>query len=158
MRNWEQIYQTLGNGDMPECLGKDCPASCCRIKEKDTGYQKIFYRTTLVMGEELVLGKLQDWPKELDPSLAIKPLNITFTSCTTENNPICKLQGQKPFACRIYPFDLYPRRAISTECPVAREIAGNQATIRRVLATREIEGLTDHDVWLKSLNEILGKR
>ena len=161
--NFKALYETLGNGDIPECLGAACPQSCCRAKTKETrDGSSQSYRTSFAEGEaryqDETFGSIEATGAT---PLAITPINyldphargfttVALDNCTSSTAPSCKMDGRKPFICRLAPFGYSATEPFMRNCPAIVEIFENSEVVARVLRAREILGCRDNANWLSA--------
>lgn len=129
-------YVSDFDGDMPECLGKDCPISCCNEKEAlRWGKSPVAFHTTLTNDTE----RQQYADEEIQKTITVKSHDIGMDrpyyallvqNCLDDSG--CRIADKKPLNCRIYPFKMNTHLSFDERCPKAHEIAKNPHTIERI--------------------------
>lgn len=125
-------YETF-DGNMPGCLGKNCPNSCCGEKTVlNYKSEPVTFRTSFIDDTEYFHQFKLDWDEPLLASLGVNLITIKdINNCTAylaqncldpENG--CKLAqiGRKPISCRIAPIGFLQFDHTDESCPALAEI------------------------------------
>jgi hypothetical protein len=152
---WKEMYDLLGDGTIPECLGAECPNSCCGEKTASTiENPNLAHRTKLSPDEylyqrQVITPAINDLDVRLchatSPKTAGRPLYY-LDRCQAEDGS-CKLDGRKPLSCLVYPFGFEAANPIDRDCPAKAEIFNNRKIRNTILLVRDLLGLYDHDRW-----------
>lgn len=151
LKKLEDAYAIIGDGTMSECLGKNCPSSCCWEKTTEgpggklsKGMVRLFGRPEIGYQETILKPSLTDlgvtinlgFIRERDHHSVIYVLN----NCQNSDGS-CRLQNRKPLRCRLFPFNLEPNSPIAKDCPRAVEICNDPELIRKIEEVRRLFGL-----------------
>lgn len=160
-QDWGGLYEAIGDGIMPGCKGVECPASCCGPKHGFGG--EVDYRTILLDEDEVLFqNSIPPSIESLDIDvIALRPdvpiINVetkkrisavyVVDKCC-EGGCKCKMEGRKPFICRIFPMGIYAKEPLIRGCPAAVEIFCDKKIRDRVMHVRSLMGFRDNEQWL----------
>lgn len=155
----EEAYSVAGDGSMSACLGKDCPAPCCRERmvvaragKVVTGIVRLYNEAEAAYQHGILNPPLPDlgaYAKVyLDRNKATDRTEPHFFlgGCQKEDGS-CNLEGRKPIFCRLFPFNLEANDPVSLECCRVLEICEDEELVNVVLRVREALGFRDNDAW-----------
>jgi len=163
--DWEKIYAEF-DGDMNACLGKSCPASCCRPKEIYVYKKpnKIYLTSFVELSEWDYQRTLQPNYEELGVEVGVFDIGkersqyqILVNKCLDAETG-CKLKANRPFVCRIYPFRVTALNPVYSDCPQIIEMIEDEKVIAHILEIRRLLGWKDNDVWLKNIHLVKSQK
>jgi len=151
LKRLEAAYTIMGDGSMTECLGRNCPTSCCRSKTEDCVGGK------LVTGRVRLLGVPEIYYQDRIITPSIRTLGVTINlglmrdrdrhtiihlldDCQNPDGS-CKMKERKPLRCRMFPLGLNPASLTDLGCPQTIEICNDPELIRKVREVRLLLGI-----------------
>jgi len=155
---------TTRNGDMPWCLWRDCPTTCCAPKKKIIFDEKNGYFFQDTDGEvkyewphtSYITSLTQEEKNKLDGKWLVietHPVLVNFTYNPTNgeidyftrqihalsnclSKSWCKLGEDRPSMCKLFPFTPHEKSPLNMEiCKQVWEIVKHQETIVNVIKT-----------------------
>ncbi len=136
------------NGLMDECLGEECPDSCC-VEKQDCSFG---YYTSYLVGKEPI-PKIETHDEIGIRISGIDNSHFFITNCKRDDGG-CKLED-KPAMCKLHPFRVSAEDPLDLSCPQAMEIVSNRENVDRALKLRNELGCYKDGEWLAGLQKVI---
>ncbi len=92
---------------------------------------------------------------KIEPADRVRLTPAYVINGCSEDEKVCKLEGRKPFVCRIFPFGFSVKYPLATTCPDILEIFENREIVQRMLRVRRMLGHYDDKEWLDAANRAI---